>query len=64
MLKQMQNNEKPVPASEMTLLDYFAGQYMNAHWSANENGGHIVEVAERSYQQAAALIEERKKYIP
>jgi len=58
----MDNKEKQPLASEMTLLDYFAAQYM----VSMETGKVLYcakHIAEESYQAAAAMIDERKKYI-
>lgn len=49
----------------MTLLDYFAAKAMQGQISHGELGSSadLSSIADWSYRQAAAMIEERKKYI-
>jgi hypothetical protein len=46
----------------MTLLDYMAGQVVQG-LAANESFNHITYAPQIAYAQAAAMLEERKKYI-
>lgn len=52
----------------MTLLDYFAAKAMNGALSGDISNDalqdkDLIIIAETSYKLAAAMIEERKKYI-
>ena len=61
--KMDNNTEKQPLASEMTLLDYFAGLILCGTLSDPDAVGIAKSFANNSYVIAAAMIEERKKYI-
>lgn len=52
---------KTIDGTGMTLLDHFAGQALEGSFAISEQS-HI-SVAENCYKLAAAMLEERKKYI-
>lgn len=47
----------------MTLLDYFAAKAMQGYCSRNGMNPTWDDRAKWAYQQAAAMMEERKKYL-
>ena len=55
---------KGYEASEMTLLDYFAGLILCGTLSDPDAVGSAKSFANNSYVIAAAMIEERKKHMP
>lgn len=61
------NEETPSRHSGMTLLDYFAAQVLQSlthHEYFNYQSGRELESIPRyCYKTAAAMLEERKKYI-
>lgn len=51
------------PIDGMTLLDHFAGIAMNGLITDYPSTTPLDEIAGRAYAQAAAMMEERKKYL-
>lgn len=66
MEKKKEYNQPAFPSVDvtdgMTLLDYMAAKAMNAIVMVNPEGS-TEYWAEASYRTAAAMLEERKKYI-
>jgi hypothetical protein len=54
--------EKPLMATDATLLDYFAAKAMNAYHGPEDAPVDFMFVATRAYQMAECMMEVRKNY--